>query len=184
MAYNLISAETENSKEVNSAWGEILDELKLKEGIVSDLKLAETLGVSRAFISSIRRFQRKMPIELGEKILIRLDRKLTMQESLMFVPLSMQKRTNIRFMPNLANKIENKRANYSCELCGNAAPFVMPDETSHLEAYHIAPINKDVKDTTDNTVALCPNCHRKMELNPSIDDMQLLINLIEKRAIG
>lgn len=176
------SNETANSDAASPGWGELLDELKDKEGIVSDLKLADSLGISRAFISSIRRFKKKMPIELGEEILIRLDRKLTMKEILMFVPLSMRRRTIIRFMPDLANNKANIRAKFKCELCGQAVPFILPGDTSFLETYHLTYTQREDKDPIANTVALCPNCHRKMDLNPSEDDKQFLIDLIAKRS--
>lgn len=55
--------------------------------------------------------------------------------------------------------VEN-RANGKCELCGGEAPFTRPDGTPYLEMHHIVPLRSGGSDTVDNTVALCPNCHR------------------------
>lgn len=56
------------------------------------------------------------------------------------------------------------RANGLCQLCGNNAPFIDNNGNPYLEIHHIEWLSKDGKDTIDNTVALCPNCHRKMHI--------------------
>ncbi len=56
------------------------------------------------------------------------------------------------------------RANGLCQLCGNDAPFIDNNGYPYLEIHHIEWLSKDGKDTVDNTVALCPNCHRKMHI--------------------
>ncbi|WP_196607201.1 HNH endonuclease [Pectinatus frisingensis] len=33
---------------------------------------------------------------------------------------------------------------------------------SYLEVHHVIPLSKDVDDTADNAIALCPNCHREL----------------------
>ena len=63
-----------------------------------------------------------------------------------------------------------RRANGRCELCGKKAPFRDRKGNSYLEMHHITPLSGGGEDTTGNTVALCPNCHRKMHvLNLPID---------------
>jgi len=57
-----------------------------------------------------------------------------------------------------------RRAHGKCELCGNDAPFEDPERQPYLEVHHIVWLSKGGKDTLDNTVALCPNCHRKMHI--------------------
>lgn len=55
-----------------------------------------------------------------------------------------------------------KRANGVCEYCKKPAPFIKKsDNTPYLEVHHIKPLSKGGEDTVENTVALCPNCHRK-----------------------
>lgn len=51
-----------------------------------------------------------------------------------------------------------------CEGCGQAAPFVMDDGLPFLEIHHMKTLSTGGPDTTDNTVALCPNCHRMIHL--------------------
>lgn len=48
-----------------------------------------------------------------------------------------------------------------CEGCGNLAPFEKAPGVGYLEVHHVIPLAEDGADTTTNTVALCPNCHRK-----------------------
>ena len=55
------------------------------------------------------------------------------------------------------------RANGVCEKCNQAAPFLRAkDNTPYLEVHHIALLSNGGEDTVENTLALCPNCHRKL----------------------
>lgn len=50
-----------------------------------------------------------------------------------------------------------------CELCKNKAPFIRKsDGTPYLEIHHLIPLSENGEDTVENTIALCPNCHRKL----------------------
>lgn len=50
-----------------------------------------------------------------------------------------------------------------CELCKNKAPFIRKsDGTLYLEIHHLIPLSENGDDTVENTIALCPNCHRKL----------------------
>lgn len=54
------------------------------------------------------------------------------------------------------------RANGICTDCGNEGPFISKlDGKPFLEVHHIIRLADGGEDTLDNTVALCPNCHRK-----------------------
>lgn len=48
----------------------------------------------------------------------------------------------------------------TCELCGRQGPFVGTDGSRFLELHHVVPLSEGGPDTTENAVALCPNCHR------------------------
>ena len=69
-----------------------------------------------------------------------------------------------------------RRANGTCQLCHKPAPFKKKKSGEpFLEVHHIVWLAKDGDDTVENTVALCPNCHRKMHsLNLKIDRDQLI----------
>lgn len=57
-----------------------------------------------------------------------------------------------------------RRANGICELCKQPAPFTSIDGLSYLEVHHVKPLAEGGPDTPDNTVAVCPNCHRELHL--------------------
>jgi len=57
-----------------------------------------------------------------------------------------------------------RRANGICQLCEREAPFKNKDGEPYLETHHIEWLSRGGTDTLDNTVALCPNCHRKMHV--------------------
>jgi hypothetical protein len=54
-----------------------------------------------------------------------------------------------------------ERAAGRCELCLATAPFVTDDDEGFLEIHHVVRLAEGGRDTVDNTVALCPNCHRR-----------------------
>ena len=57
-----------------------------------------------------------------------------------------------------------KRANGICQLCGKPAPFNGKNGEPYLESHHIVWVSHHGEDTIKNTVALCPNCHKKMHV--------------------
>ena len=57
-----------------------------------------------------------------------------------------------------------RRAKGLCELCGGEAPFSRADGDPYLETHHVVWLAQGGSDTVENTVALCPNCHRKMHV--------------------
>ncbi|OQP58737.1 HNH endonuclease [Niastella populi] len=58
-----------------------------------------------------------------------------------------------------------EKANGKCEACGSDAPFFLPDEYPFLEVHHMIPMALGGPDTIENTIALCPNCHRRSHLS-------------------
>lgn len=73
-----------------------------------------------------------------------------------------------------------RRANGLCQLCGNLAPFIKPNGTPFLEVHHIQWLSDGGLDVSDNTVALCPNCHRKMHVLNLKEDKDFLKNTVQK----
>lgn len=61
-----------------------------------------------------------------------------------------------------------------CQLCTEPAPFNKPNGEPYLESHHIEWLAKGGSDSVENTVALCPNCHRKMHIINDSKDVQLL----------
>lgn len=54
-----------------------------------------------------------------------------------------------------------------CELCDCSAPFLREDGFPYLEVHHVTPLAEGGSDKISNTVALCPNCHRRMHYGQS-----------------
>lgn len=67
-----------------------------------------------------------------------------------------------------------RRANGTCELCGKPAPFKDKYGRPYLESHHIVWLSQGGADSINNTVALCPNCHRKMHVVADPDDVVFL----------
>lgn len=67
------------------------------------------------------------------------------------------------------------RAGGVCELCGDPAPFNDRSGYPYLESHHIVWLANGGEDTIKNTVALCPNCHRKMHIVNSNADQSYLL---------
>jgi len=65
-------------------------------------------------------------------------------------------------------------ADGKCQLCGDGAPFTVNEGKPYLETHHIEWLSKGGADTIENTVALCPNCHRKMHVLNSEKDILFL----------
>jgi len=68
-----------------------------------------------------------------------------------------------------------RRAGGVCQLCKEPAPFMNRQGEPYLEVHHIVWLAKGGEDTPENTVALCPNCHRKMHIVNSKDDVEVLL---------
>ncbi|HII97968.1 MAG TPA: HNH endonuclease [Methanoregula sp.] len=75
----------------------------------------------------------------------------------------------------LVSEYARRRAGGTCQLCNRPAPFATPDGEPFLEVHHIIPLADGGPDTIENTVALCPNCHKKMHvLNLPADVVTLM----------
>lgn len=51
-----------------------------------------------------------------------------------------------------------------CQYCGENAPFKDKQGEPYLESHHLIRLADGGKDTIDNVVAICPNCHRKVHI--------------------
>lgn len=53
-------------------------------------------------------------------------------------------------------------ADSQCECCDAQAPFITATGEPFLEVHHLRTLADGGSDTINNTVALCPNCHREL----------------------
>lgn len=65
-------------------------------------------------------------------------------------------------------------ADGKCQYCSDSAPFIDKQGEPYLEAHHVIRLADGGKDTIENVVAICPNCHRKIHvLNDEADTIFL-----------
>lgn len=55
-----------------------------------------------------------------------------------------------------------QNAKGTCEACSYIAPFERNDGSPYLEVHHVHPLAEGGSDTVENTIAVCPNCHRNL----------------------
>ena len=72
------------------------------------------------------------------------------------------------------------RADGFCELCENKAPFCDKYGSPFLETHHVEYLSKGGKDSIENVVALCPNCHRRIHNLKLESDSNFLKQKLEK----
>jgi len=71
-----------------------------------------------------------------------------------------------------------ERAQGICQLCQQPAPFLDKNNYPYLETHHIIWLSEGGDDSILNTVALCPNCHRKMHILNLEKDKDTLLKAI------
>jgi 5-methylcytosine-specific restriction protein A len=74
-------------------------------------------------------------------------------------------------------------ANGFCDLCEMPAPFHNKENEAYLECHHVIWLANGGKDIIDNTVALCPNCHRKMHIMNHQKDREKLSRTAAARSL-
>ncbi|MEH6532218.1 MAG: HNH endonuclease [Photobacterium frigidiphilum] len=115
-----------------------------------------------------------------ERVRTRKAKRLSIQELLALV--SQGRKAPTRYQQQSTNYERNiwvaefakRLANGICQLCLLPAPFNNSKGEPYLETHHIVWLSKDGEDTIENTVALCPNCHKKMHIVDDKKDVQLL----------
>jgi len=80
----------------------------------------------------------------------------------------------------VVTELAKRRANGICQLCKQNAPFRDKNGDPYLETHHIQWLSRGGRDRIDNTVALCPNCHRKMHALDRKQDVDYLTEKIKK----
>lgn len=92
--------------------------------------------------------------------------------------------TSIAYNTSTAVRIHaRRRAHGTCELCGNPAPFATKNGEPYLETHHITWLSEGGEDSVANTVALCPNCHRKMHALDMQQDRRLLREIADQHQL-
>jgi len=79
-------------------------------------------------------------------------------------------------------ELAKRLANGVCDLCDGSAPFKNKNREAYLECHHVTWLAEGGDDTIENTVALCPNCHRKMHILNLDTDKRKLLDVAKRRA--
>jgi len=74
-----------------------------------------------------------------------------------------------------------KRANGTCEGCGQPAPFLTAANRPYLEPHHTLRLADGGPDAPEHVIALCPNCHRRAHY--AADSRTFNQGLIAKLAV-
>lgn len=64
-----------------------------------------------------------------------------------------------------------------CEACDEPAPFIRSSGTPYLEIHHLHRLADGGPDTIENTVAVCPNCHRRLHLGADAEPLAQTVRL-------
>ena len=59
-----------------------------------------------------------------------------------------------------------------CECCDKKAPFIDKKGKPFLEVHHVKYLASGGSDLITNTVALCPNCHRKIHYSSEEESLR------------
>jgi 5-methylcytosine-specific restriction endonuclease McrA len=74
---------------------------------------------------------------------------------------------------NILRTYVKERSNYSCEMpdCDYIG-FNKNDSKKYIEIHHVDPLSEGGEDSISNTVALCPNCHRKIHYAENKEELK------------
>lgn len=74
----------------------------------------------------------------------------------------------------IVTELAKRRAKGKCQLCEQDAPFIDRNDEPYLEVHHVKWLSRGGRDSLDNIVALCPNCHRRMHVLDQRKDREYL----------
>lgn len=78
-------------------------------------------------------------------------------------PIKVQRQINTYTRNNALRALVKVKSNYSCQIPScNYIGFKKSNGEKYIEIHHLAPLSQEGKDSIENTVALCPTCHRKL----------------------
>ncbi|PKI12763.1 helix-turn-helix domain-containing protein [Colwellia sp. 12G3] len=163
-----------------SQWNELLDEAKIAHNVKSDAALAKLLGKTRSHISAVRVGDKNLSIETAEKLFVLLGIDIDDYVHKIFMPIRNEK-SKERLEPQIkelrAALLE--RSGGICELCEKFMPFCLPDGSPYTELAYIEQGASADKYQACNFAALCPNCHRQLDVLKNKADIKRLLTKIK-----
>jgi len=159
-------------------WGGVLDDLKKLEGLDTDTQLAEILGVTRGYVSLIRQGKKGLSFRLTKFIFSRLGEGYDYKNVERFMMI--EAIATRSYNDTKLNKLVIDRARGQCELCSSLAPFRDKNGDPYLRTWWLNPTRESKQYVPKNLLALCPNCHDKMRINPDSEDVTKLKEVAKK----
>lgn len=163
-----------------STWNELLDEVKSAYDLKSDTALADKLGKTRSFISAVRVGRKAISIETAEVIFNLTGRDINNYIHPLFQPSKSLEPTNRSLSLIELREALLKRSKGICELCESSMPFSLPDGTPYIEVTLIEQNQDVLKLTEQSFAALCPNCHKKLDVLHIEEDREIIIKRLNK----
>lgn len=77
-----------------------------------------------------------------------------------------------------------QRADGTCELCGERAPFVKSDGEPYLEVHHVNELSEGGADHPSLVGAICPNCHREIHHGKNGQKLNQLLKTRLENGLG
>ncbi len=161
-------------------WNELLDEVKKIHNIKSDASLAKLIGKTRSHISAVRVGDKNISIETAEELFTLVGIDITDYVHELFMPIrSAKNRQKIEpYIQQLKTSLL-KRSNGVCELCEHPMPFILPNGSAYFELAYVEEDASDDKYEDCNFAALCPNCHRQLDILKKEEDINKLLAKIK-----
>lgn len=69
-------------------------------------------------------------------------------------------------------------------MCGEPAPFFDKNGNPYLESHHVITLANGGPDVIYNTVAICPNCHRRIHVLNNREDTEKLEKILLKYLLA
>lgn len=129
-------------------------------------------------------------IENSEKEKAKIVRKLSQEEikekvkNIKSNVVTKEVKTVYRERNQFIAEYTKNRANGICDLCGEPAPFFDKNGKPYLESHHVITLANGGPDVIYNTVAICPNCHRKIHILNNREDTVKLEKILLKYLLA
>ena len=139
--------------------------------LVADLESTKFLTQLESFVHAVQRFKASHGADAPRRM---SDNDLRRKAAQRGKPMSSTTVGIVYARNRYVAELAKRRANGKCELCRKGAPFCNASNEPYLESHHIVWLAHGGPDSPENTVALCPNCHRKMHVVNDAKDIKKL----------
>lgn len=168
---------------MNSEYGNIIRDSRRKQKMTLR-DLAKKTGIDYSMISKYENGLVNPPRKKLQLILSALnitEDTLLSEENVLNMDLAVRRRSTftrvnedqLTVSTSIAERVVIEEANGRCELCGQ----VFPDGELFLESHYVVWLRDGGTPTPDNTVALCPNCHKRIHIYNDPADISKLLKI-------